>query len=119
MLVERARVTLRDVPTGVVWTAPAARASLKRDAAGVIIAANARFTRSGIAEPIDVSLTGTYARDRSRISVEAKVDGIKPTMFADFSPDVAILGGIDIALSNRLTIDADGTGQIHTRGSWK
>lgn len=114
VLVEHAHVTLRDIPSGVVWTAPSARASLKRDATGVIIAAAARFSRSADGEPIDVSLSGTYARDRSRISVEAKVDGMKPLMFADFSPDVAILGGIDIALSSRLTIEADGTGEIHT-----
>ncbi len=114
VLVERARVTLRDIPSGVVWSAPSARASLKRDAAGVIIAANARFARAGMDDPVDASLTGTYARDRSHISVEAKIDGVKPTMFADFSPDVAILGGIDIALSNRLTIEADGNGEIRT-----
>jgi hypothetical protein len=114
VLVERAHVTLRDIPSGVVWTAPSARASLKRDATGVIIAASARFSRGVDGEPIDVSLTGTYARDRSRISVEAKIDGVKPRMFADFSPDVAILDGIDIALSNRLTIEADGKGEIRT-----
>ena len=114
VLVERAHVTLRDLPSGVVWTAPSARASLKRDASGVIIAATARFSRVAAGEPIDVSLTGTYARDRSHISVEAKVDGVKPMMFADFSPDVAILGGIDIALSGRLTIEADGSGEIRT-----
>src|SRR5471032_2308159 len=34
-------------------------------------------------------------------------------MFADFSPDVAILGGIDIALSAKLNIDAGGGGEIH------
>ena len=114
VLIERARVTLRDVPSGVVWTAPSASASLKRDASGVIIAAAARFTRDAAAEPIEVSLHGTYARDRSRISVEAKIDGLKPAMFADYSPDVAILGGIDIALASRITIEADGAGEIHT-----
>lgn len=114
VLVERARVTLRDVPSGVVWTAPSASASLKRDASGVIIAAAARFTRDAASDPIDVSLHGTYARDRSRISVEAKVDGLKPAMFADYSPDVAILGGIDIALASRITIEADGAGEVHT-----
>jgi hypothetical protein len=114
VLVERARVTLRDVPSGVVWTAPSASASLKRDTSGVIIAAAARFTRDAAAEPIDVSLHGTYARDRSHISVEAKVDGLKPAMFADYSPDVAILGGIDIALASRITIEADGAGEVHT-----
>ena len=111
--VERAHVSLRDVPSGVVWTAPAAHASLKRDISGVIITAEARFSRGPSGEPIDVSLSGTYARDRSRIEVEARIDGLKPLMFADYSPDVAILGGIDIALSAKLNVDAGGSGEIH------
>lgn len=113
VIVERARVTLRDVPSGVVWTAPAAHASLKRDISGVIIAAKARFSRGTSGEPIDVSLSGIYARDRSRIAVEARIDGLKPLMLAEFSPDVAILGGIDIALSAKFNIDAGGDGEIH------
>ncbi len=111
--VERAHVALRDVPSGIVWTAPAVHASLKRDISGVIINAEARFSRGAAGEPIDVSLSGTYARDRSRIAVEARVDGLKPLMFADFSPDVAILRGVDIALSAKLNIDASGGGEIH------
>jgi hypothetical protein len=113
VIVERGRVTLRDIPSGVVWTAPAAHVSLKRDISGVIISADARFSRGPAGEPVDVSLSGTYARDRSRIEVEARIDGLKPLMFADFSPDVAILGGIDIALSGKLNIEASGDGEIH------
>ncbi len=108
--VEQAHLTVRDVPSGVAWVAPSARASLKRDAAGVIIAADARFSNGG--EPFDVAVSGTYARDRSRISVEAKIDGLKPSMLADLSPDAAILRGIDIALSSRLEVEADGQGSI-------
>ena len=111
--VERAHVALRDVPSGVVWTAPAAHASLKRDISGVIIAAEARFSRDTSGEPVDVSLSGTYGRDRSRITIEARIDGLKPLMFADFSPDVAVLSGIDIALSTKLNIEASGGGEIH------
>ena len=112
VLVERARVTLRDTQSGVSWVAPAARARLKRDADGVIITANARFSSGG--DPIDVSLSGTYARDRSRIVVEAKIDGLKPSMFADLSPDAALLRGVDIALSGRLRVEASGAGDIRT-----
>lgn len=112
--VEQATVTLRDVPTGMTWVAPSGRASLKRDAAGVIIAADATFSNGG--SPIEVALSGTYARDRSRISAEAKIDGLKPSMLADLSPDTAILRGVDIALSGRLAIDAEGNGRIRTVG---
>lgn len=112
--VERARVTLRDIPTGIVWTAPAARASLKRDASGVIIGAEARFTRSGNDQPIDVSLSGVYTRDRSRIAVEAKLDGLKPSMFADFAPEMKILKGVDIALSGRMNLEASGEGDVRS-----
>jgi len=110
--VEGARVALRDVPSGVTWLAPSARASLKRDAAGVIIAADARFSDGG--EPVDVAVSGTYSRDRSRIRVEAKIDGLKPSMLADLSPDAVILRGVDIALSGRLEIEADGEGSVKT-----
>ncbi len=110
--VEGATVTVRDVPSGMTWVAPAARASLRRDASGVIIEADAQFSSGG--EPVDVALSGTYSRDRSRISAVAKIDGLKPSMLADLSPDAAILRGIDIALSGRLEIDADGAGRIRT-----
>ena len=110
--VEHARITLRDVRSGVAWLAPDARASLKRDAAGVIIAADARFSNGG--EPIDIALSATYSRDRSRISAEAKIDGLKPYMLADLSPDAQILRGIDVALSGQLAIEADGDGAVRT-----
>jgi hypothetical protein len=109
--VEHARLVLRDENSGVTWVAPAAKARLTRDAQGVIISASARFS-TGKGEPIDVSMGGVYARDRSRIWAEANIDGIKPSMFADLSPDVALLRGIDIALSGRLRIEADGKGDV-------
>jgi hypothetical protein len=112
--VTNARLSLRDVPSGVMWDAPNVQARLKRDAAGVIITANARFISSTTQEPIDVSLSGTYARDRSRVSVEAGLDGMKPSMLADLSPDTAILRGLDIALSGRLRIEATGKGEVRT-----
>jgi hypothetical protein len=112
VLVERAKITLRDVPSGVLWIAPNAQVRLKRDAAGVIISAAARFLSS--TTPIDVALSGVYSRDRSRISLEAKIDGLKPSMLADLSPDATILRGIDVALSSRLRIDASGDGEIRT-----
>src|SRR5216683_805908 len=104
--IEQAKLTLRDTKTGITWVAPAARGELKRDATGVIMSAEARFSRGG--DPIDVSLTGVYARDRSRFSVDANVAGIKPSMFADLSPDAALLRGLDIALSGRLHVDGRG-----------
>jgi uncharacterized protein DUF3971 len=112
VLVERAKVTLRDVPSGVLWVAPNAQARLKRDAAGVIISASARFQSP--TTPIDAALSGIYSRDRSRISAEAKLDGLSPAMLADLSPDAAILRGIDMALSSRLQIEASGKGEIRT-----
>jgi hypothetical protein len=108
--IERAKLTLRDTKTGITWVAPAARGELRRDATGVALSADARFSRGG--DPIDVSLTGVYARDRSRFSVDAKVAGLKPSMFADLSPDAVLLRGLDIALSGRLHIDGDGQGDV-------
>lgn len=113
VLVQRARVTLRDVQSGVAWTAPAAMARLTRDASGVVIVASARFSNGG-GEPIDVSLSGFYARDRSRIFVEANIEGLKPLTFADVSPDAALLRGIDISLSGRVRVEATGGGEIRS-----
>jgi hypothetical protein len=112
VLIRRARVTLRDVASGVAWIAPAATARLTRDESGVVIVASARFGGGG--DPIDVSLSGSYARDRSRVFIEANLDGVKPAMFADLSPDVALLRGIDISLSGRLRVEAEGNGDIRT-----
>lgn len=110
--VANARVSLRDVTSGIVLVAPNAQARLRRDAAGVSISANARFVGSAKGDPIAVRLTGIYSRDRSRISVEAEVDGFKPSMLAELSPAAAELRGVDIALSSRLRIEATGVGEI-------
>jgi hypothetical protein len=114
VLVEHAHVTLRDLPSGAAWEAADALASLRRDASGVIIDAKASFTRGEKGDPIALSLSATYSRDRSHISAEASLDGVKPLMFADLSPDLALLAGIDIALRARLKIEASGTGEIRT-----
>jgi hypothetical protein len=111
--IERAKVTLRDLKTGITWVAPSARARLKRDAAGVVIAASARLTGDA-GNFVAISLSGVYTRDRSRISLDASVDGFKPSMLAELSPDVALLRGIDIALSGRLHIEADGHGDVQS-----
>ena len=108
--IEQARLALRDTKTGITWVAPSAHGELRRDATGVIIAADARFSSGG--DPIDVALTGVYARDRSRFSVDANVAGLKPSMFAELSPDAAILRGLNIALAARLHIDGDGEGDV-------
>ncbi len=110
VLVQRARVTVRDLTSGVSWTAPAATARLTRDTSGVVIVASARFSSGG--DPIDVSLSGFYSRDRSRVFVEANLEGLKPSMFADLSPDAKLLRGIDIALSGRLRVEASGGGEV-------
>jgi len=110
VLIERANVVLRDLKTGLTWTAPNANAQLRRDAAGVFITADARFEGHG--DPVDLSLAGTYTRDRSRIALEARISGFKPWIFADLSPDLAILRGVDIALSGRLQIEGTGHGEV-------
>lgn len=109
--VTNARVSLRDISTGLVWVAPNARARLQRDQAGVAVSASARFS-GALHSPVDVRLSGTYSRDRSRITAEATIDGFKPSSLAPLSEDVALLRGVDIALSGRLRIDASGEGDI-------
>jgi hypothetical protein len=104
---------VRDLKTGLTWTAPSARARLRRDSAGVAIAASARLTGQA-GNWVDVGLSGVYTRDRSRILLDAGVDGFKPSMLADLSPDVALLRGVDIALSGRLHIEADGHGEVRS-----
>lgn len=113
VLVEKATITMRDLKTDLSWTAPSARVHLKRDAAGVAIDASARFT-GRLDSPVDVALSGIYARDRSRVSVEARVDGLKPMAFADLSPDVVLLRGVDITLSGRMRFEATGDGEIRS-----
>ena len=110
--IEHAKVRLHDVKSGLAWVAPDARAELRRDRRGVIMSASARFTGNG--DPFEMWLDGVYTRDRSRISVEATIDGLKPSAFADLSPDVALLRGIDIALAGRLRVEADGSGDIRS-----
>jgi uncharacterized protein DUF3971/AsmA-like protein len=112
VLVEHAQVTVRDVPSGVVWIAPDVRAQLKRDEHGIVISANGRFDNGG--GPVDVGLSGQYASDRSRISLEAKIGGLKPSMLAGLSPDAALLRGVDIALSGRMHIEAGGNGDVRS-----
>lgn len=110
--VTQARLTIRDLKSGVEWIAPDGKASLRRGASGVVIDAVARLSNGG--EPVGVALTAVYARDRSRITAEAKIDGLKPAMLAGLSPDAALLKGVDIALTGRLLIEADGGGAVRT-----
>ena len=110
--VEQARLTVRDIRSGVSWVAPAARASFRRDVNGVAVVAEARLS-DGI-ESVDVALSSIYARDRSRVSAVVKIDGLRPAMLAGLSSDVALLKGIDIALSGRLDVEADGNGSIRS-----
>ena len=42
----------------------------------------------------------------------ALVTDLRPSLFADLSPDVAFLRGVDISLSGQLQIEADGGGDI-------
>lgn len=112
VLVEHAHVTVRDVPSGLVWTAPDLQARLKRDESGVVISASGHFDNGG--GPVDVALAGRYARDRSRISLEAKIDGLRPPMLAGLSSDAALLRGVDVALSGRMHIEAGGSGDIQS-----
>lgn len=112
IVIEHADVTIRDLQTGLSWNAPEASAELRRDVVGVSISANARF--SGHGDPVDLSLSGVYARDRSRVSLVAKVSGFKPWIFADLSSDLSILRGVDLALSGRLQIEGTGEGEIKT-----
>lgn len=111
--VTNARVSLRDISTGLIWVAPNARARLQRDQAGVAVSASARFS-GALDSPVEVQLSGTYSRDRSRISAEASIDGFKPSSLAPLSDDVALLRGVDIALSGRMRIEASGEGDIRS-----
>ncbi|SJZ55199.1 AsmA-like C-terminal region [Enhydrobacter aerosaccus] len=110
--VERGRLTVKDIPSGVTWVAPDVQAQLRRDASGVIISASARFSNGG--SPVDVDFSATYSRDRSRISAEAKIAGLKPAMLADLSPNAGVLRGIDVALAGRMHVEASGAGDIHS-----
>lgn len=77
------------------------------------MAASARLTGEA-GHWVDVSLSGVYTRDRSRISLDAAVDGFRPAMLAQLSPDVALLRGVDIALAGRLHIESDGHGDVRS-----
>lgn len=112
MKVVQAKVTLRDLKSGMVWEAPGANAEVRRDAAGVSINASARFTGHG--DPVDTSLSGVYTRDRSRILVDARINGFKPWVLADLSPDLVLLRGVDVKLSGRMQVEATGGGEIRT-----
>lgn len=111
--IQNARVTIHDIRSGLTWLAPSVRAQLRRDAAGVIFSSDASITGDA-GHVVDVSLGGVYARDRSRISLDASVRGLKPAMLAELSPDIALLRGIDVSLAGRLAIEADGEGDVNS-----
>ena len=112
VLIEQAHLTLRDSSTGLSWTAPAAKASLKRGATGVVISAEARFDNGS--EPIHLAVSGNYSRDRSHVSLETRAEGVRLSQFADFGADLAVLRGIDLPLSGRFRVEASGSGEIES-----
>ena len=97
--VANARVSLRDVTSGVTWIAPDAQARLQRDAAGVAISANARFPAHVAGADRGPAVGHLCARPQPIALRQAR--RMKPSMLADLSPDAAILRGLDIALSDR------------------
>ncbi|MBS0518355.1 MAG: hypothetical protein JSR90_06660 [Proteobacteria bacterium] len=111
--VEHAHLTVHDVPSGVTWAAPDVQARLKRDQSGVIISANAQFD-DGNAGAVNVAFSGTYARDRSRISAELRIEGLKLSMLAALSPKAGLLRGVDVALAGRMHVEASGAGDIQS-----
>jgi len=108
--VERAQLVLRDSVTGLVLNAPDARATLSRERDGVAIAARARF--GGGATPVSVSLRAQYARDRSGFTFSADLEGVRPSLLAGESGDLALLGGFDLPLSGRVAGQGAGDGTL-------
>jgi hypothetical protein len=111
--VTNARISLRDVPTGLTWVAPSAQARLKRDARGrdhghspLHQRDDARADRRAIVGHLFARPQPPLHRGRAR-RYEALDAG-------DLSPDTVILRGLDIALSGNLRIEATGGGEIKT-----
>ena len=66
VLIEQAKLTLRDVKTGLTWIAPSARGPPQARRGGRQHRGRSRGSPAA-GEPIDVSLSGVYTRDRSRV----------------------------------------------------
>lgn len=105
-----AKVKLDDQVTGFVWEAPAAGAVLVRDADGVRLRAGLQLESEG--QTAHLAIDAIYARDRENFRVTMSMAGLRPSLFANASPELAPLAQLDLPMTGMLEILANGRGEI-------
>ena len=105
-----AKVRIDDRTTGFVWEAPAAGAVLLRDAQGVLVRARTELAIGD--EVATLEFNSVYSRNRENIFARLAVENFRPALFASASPELAVLGQLDLPMRGRLEISAAGNGEI-------
>ncbi|MBL8674790.1 MAG: hypothetical protein IPK81_00680 [Rhodospirillales bacterium] len=105
-----ARVKVDDRTTGFVWEAPAARATMSRDAAGVRVRGALTVEAGG--HRAEFQLDALYGRTREQLDITLRADGVRLAAFATAAPQLAPLAGLDLPMDGAITLTTSGKGEI-------
>jgi hypothetical protein len=110
VIVEHASATIYDRATGFIWNAPAASATLERDAQGVRIRGALRLDVGG--SSTQARIEALYRKVDRRIEAELKVEEFRPSVFAGASRELAPLARFDLPMNGVVSLVVNGAGAI-------
>jgi hypothetical protein len=105
-----ARVRIDDQATGFVWDAPAARAVMARDQAGVRVQGALTVQAGG--HSTEFQLSALYGRSREQLDIELRGQNLRPSAFATAAPQLAPLADLDLPMEGVIRLTASGNGEI-------
>lgn len=108
--IQSARVRVDDKTTGFVWEAPAARAVMARDAAGVRMEGALTVQAGG--HSAEFQLQALYGRSREQLDITLRGRNLRLAAFAAAAPQLAPLAGLDLPMEGVIRLVASGRGEI-------
>jgi hypothetical protein len=108
--ISSARVRIDDRTTGFVWDAPAARAVMARDRAGVRVRGELTVQAGG--HSAEFQLSALYGRSREQLDIELRGHNLRLAAFANAAPQLAPLADLDLPMDGVVRVAASGSGEI-------
>ncbi|MCW5745565.1 MAG: AsmA-like C-terminal domain-containing protein [Alphaproteobacteria bacterium] len=105
-----ARVRVDDKTTGFVWDAPAARAVMARDRAGVRMQGTLSMQAGG--ETAEFQMSALYGRSREQLDISLRGRNLRLAAFATAAPQLAPLAELNLPLEGVIRLSASGKGEI-------
>ncbi|TXL74268.1 hypothetical protein FHP25_17415 [Vineibacter terrae] len=108
--ISSAHVRVDDKTTGFVWDAPAARALMVRDEAGVRMQGALTVQAGG--HNAEFQLSALYGRSREQLDISLRGQNLRLSAFASAAPQLAPLADLDMPMDGAIRVSASGKGEI-------